>query len=151
MAKRWYIVHAYSNFEKKVADAIKEQAAAQGLDDLFDEVLLTDPVQFLPGVPDRLSTAEICAYAPEEIVRGLDLEQIDADRRESICNSAGQAELLNDAETDLNVICGLCVGHDAVFSMRSRSSCSRFQSFSAVASRAASDSAASVAASICWR
>ena len=34
MAKRWYIVHAYSNFEKKVADAIKEQAAAQGLDEL---------------------------------------------------------------------------------------------------------------------
>ena len=40
MAKRWYIVHAYSNFEKKVADAIKEQAAAQGLDDLFEEVLV---------------------------------------------------------------------------------------------------------------
>ncbi len=40
MAKRWYIVHAYSNFEKKVADAIKEQAVAQGLEDLFDEVLV---------------------------------------------------------------------------------------------------------------
>lgn len=40
MAMRWYIVHAYSNFEKKVADAIKEQAAQQGLDDLFDEVLV---------------------------------------------------------------------------------------------------------------
>lgn len=40
MAKRWYIVHAYSNFEKKVADAIKEQAAAQGLDEFFDEVLV---------------------------------------------------------------------------------------------------------------
>ena len=40
MAKRWYIVHAYSNFEKKVADAIKEQAHAQGLDDLFEEVLV---------------------------------------------------------------------------------------------------------------
>ena len=40
MAKRWYIVHAYSNFEKKVADAIKEQADAQGLADLFEEVLV---------------------------------------------------------------------------------------------------------------
>lgn len=28
---RWYIVHAYSNFEQKVADAIKEQAERQGL------------------------------------------------------------------------------------------------------------------------
>jgi len=40
MAKRWYIVHAYSNFEKKVADAIKEQAVAQGLDELFEDVLV---------------------------------------------------------------------------------------------------------------
>ena len=40
MAKRWYIVHAYSNFEKKVAESIKEQAAASGLEDLFEEVLV---------------------------------------------------------------------------------------------------------------
>ncbi len=37
---RWYIVHAYSNFEKKVADSIKEQAAASGLTDQFEEVLV---------------------------------------------------------------------------------------------------------------
>ena len=40
MAKRWYIVHAYSNFEKKVADAIREKAHQQGLDDLFEEILV---------------------------------------------------------------------------------------------------------------
>ena len=40
MAKRWYIVHAYSNFEKKVADSIKEQAAQKGLAELFEEVLV---------------------------------------------------------------------------------------------------------------
>ena len=40
MAKRWYIVHAYSNFEKKVAELIKERAKAAGLDHLFDEVLV---------------------------------------------------------------------------------------------------------------
>ena len=40
MAKRWYIVHAYSNFEKKVAEAIKERAKAAGLDHLFEEVLV---------------------------------------------------------------------------------------------------------------
>ena len=32
MAKRWYIVHAYTNFERKVADAIKERAKAAGLE-----------------------------------------------------------------------------------------------------------------------
>lgn len=40
MAKRWYIVHAYSNFEKKVADSIREKAVATGLDHLFDEILV---------------------------------------------------------------------------------------------------------------
>jgi transcription termination/antitermination protein NusG len=40
MAKRWYIVHAYSNFERKVAEAIKERAKQHGLEDQFDEVLV---------------------------------------------------------------------------------------------------------------
>ena len=40
MAKRWYIVHAYSNFEKKVAEDIKKRAEAEGLGALFDEVLV---------------------------------------------------------------------------------------------------------------
>ena len=37
---KWYIVHAYSNFEKKVADSIREQAHNQGLDDAFSEILV---------------------------------------------------------------------------------------------------------------
>ncbi len=40
MAKRWYIVHAYSNFERKVAESIKERAASAGLSDLLEEVLV---------------------------------------------------------------------------------------------------------------
>ncbi len=40
MANRWYIVHAYSNFERKVAESIKERAASAGLADLFEEVLV---------------------------------------------------------------------------------------------------------------
>ncbi len=38
--KRWYIVHAYSNFENKVAQSIKDQAAQRNLSDKFDEVLV---------------------------------------------------------------------------------------------------------------
>jgi transcriptional antiterminator NusG len=37
---RWYIVHAYTNFERKVADAIRERAKAGGLDDLFEEIVV---------------------------------------------------------------------------------------------------------------
>jgi transcriptional antiterminator NusG len=40
MAKRWYVVHVYSGFEKKIAQQIKEQAAQKGLADQFDEVLV---------------------------------------------------------------------------------------------------------------
>jgi transcriptional antiterminator NusG len=40
MTKRWYIVHAYSNFEKKVADAIRERAMAAGLEDCFEEIVV---------------------------------------------------------------------------------------------------------------
>ena len=37
---RWYIIHAYSNFEQKVADAIKESARQKGLEDHFEEVIV---------------------------------------------------------------------------------------------------------------
>jgi len=32
-----------------------------------------------------------------------------------MCNPIGQAEFLNEAKTDLNIILGLCVGHDSLF------------------------------------
>lgn len=40
MAKRWYVVHVYSGFEKKIADHIREQAAKKGLDSDFEEILI---------------------------------------------------------------------------------------------------------------
>lgn len=40
MALRWYVVHVYSGFEKKVAASIKETAMQNGLEDYFDEVLV---------------------------------------------------------------------------------------------------------------
>jgi transcription termination/antitermination protein NusG len=40
MAKRWYIIQALSNFENKVADAIREQAKYRHLDHLFKEIIV---------------------------------------------------------------------------------------------------------------
>jgi uncharacterized metal-binding protein len=47
--------------------------------------------------------------------KDYDLEQIDASRKEYMCNPAAQAGLMNKANTEFNIICGLCVGHDAIF------------------------------------
>ena len=40
MTVRWYVVHVYSGFEKKVAESIKEQARQKGMDDLIEQVLV---------------------------------------------------------------------------------------------------------------
>ncbi len=40
MAMRWYVVHVYSGFEKKVVQSIQEQVMIQGMSDLIEEVLV---------------------------------------------------------------------------------------------------------------
>ena len=37
---RWFIIHVYSGFEKKVKESIKEQAEQKGLGHLFEEILV---------------------------------------------------------------------------------------------------------------
>jgi len=40
MAMRWYVVHVYSGFEKKVSESIEEQVRQAGLEDEVDQVLV---------------------------------------------------------------------------------------------------------------
>ena len=40
MAMRWYIVQAYSNFERKVAEDIRQKVAQKKLDHLFEDVIV---------------------------------------------------------------------------------------------------------------
>ncbi len=40
MAAQWYIVQAYSNFEKRVKETLERDAAEKGLDHLFEEILV---------------------------------------------------------------------------------------------------------------
>lgn len=50
----------------------------------------------------------------------FDLERLYPDKEtEAICNPIGQAEILNQSKTDLNIILGLCIGHDALFTKHS--------------------------------
>ena len=40
MAARWYVLHVYSGFENKVAEAIKDKAGKQGLAERVEEVMV---------------------------------------------------------------------------------------------------------------
>ncbi len=60
---------------------------------------------------------------------GIEKERLGVDKQykignpeefEAACNPVLQAELLNEAKTDINVIVGLCIGHDMIFTMRSQ-------------------------------
>ncbi len=59
---RWYIVHAYTNFERKVADAIRERAKAGGLDSLFEEIVVpTEEVVEIKRGPEDSDGTEVSA------------------------------------------------------------------------------------------
>lgn len=54
--KRWYVVHAYSGFEKYVMQALQERIRLDGLDDKFGEILVpTEEVVELRGGQKRKS------------------------------------------------------------------------------------------------
>jgi len=52
---------------------------------------------------------------PKEEVGLVDSEKIHPGQFEALCNPIGQAKLLNQAGTGLNIVVGLCVGHDSLF------------------------------------
>ena len=56
MAKRWYVVHAYSGFEKKVALALKERVQRFGMEEKFGDILVpTEEVVEMRGGQKRKS------------------------------------------------------------------------------------------------
>ena len=52
---------------------------------------------------------------PKEFLRLEETQKLYSNTYEPMCNPIGQAVLLNKAQTDLNLILGLCVGHDSLF------------------------------------
>ena len=52
---------------------------------------------------------------PKEEIGLSDAEKIRPGQYEALCNPIGQAMLLNETGTGLNIALGLCVGHDSLF------------------------------------
>ncbi len=62
--------------------------------------------------------ASVCCKVgsiPKEEIGLTDEEKIHPGQFEALCSPIGQAKLLNAAGTGLNVLVGLCVGHDSLF------------------------------------
>jgi len=56
MAKRWYVVHAFSGFEKQVQRSMTERIARAGMEDMFGEILVpTEEVVEMKGGQKRRS------------------------------------------------------------------------------------------------
>ncbi len=52
---------------------------------------------------------------PKERIGVKDHQKINIGNFEPMCNPISQAEILNEAQTDFNILLGLCVGHDSLF------------------------------------
>ncbi len=71
MSKRWYVVHAYSGYEKKVAAAIKERIELNGMQEAFGEVLVpTEEVVEMRGGQKRKSERK---FFPGYVLVEMDL------------------------------------------------------------------------------
>jgi transcription termination/antitermination protein NusG len=71
MAKRWYIIHAFSNFENKVADSIREQAKHRHLDDLFEQIIV--PTEKLVNVRHGQKHATERKFFPGYVLAKMEL------------------------------------------------------------------------------
>ena len=60
---------------------------------------------------------------PKERIGVGDDQKIALGRFEAMCNPISQAEILNYAETDFNILLGLCVGHDSLVFQHSKAPC----------------------------
>jgi transcriptional antiterminator NusG len=72
MASRWYVIHVYSGFEKKVATAIREQAEQKGLNDRFDEILV--PTEEVVEVRRGAKVSSERKFFPGYVLAKMDMD-----------------------------------------------------------------------------
>ena len=72
MASRWYVIHVYSGFEKKVATAIREQAEQKSLGDRFEEILV--PTEEVVEVKRGAKVSSERKFFPGYVLIKMDLD-----------------------------------------------------------------------------
>jgi uncharacterized metal-binding protein len=108
---RWPRVQEIMDFARRIGASHLGVAHCVGLvreADLLRQILASNGF--------RVSTA-CCKVGsiPKEDIGLLDEEKIHPGEFEGLCNPIGQAELLEEVGTELNIVVGLCVGHDSLF------------------------------------
>jgi transcriptional antiterminator NusG len=105
MAMRWYVLHVYSGFEKKVASTIKEQAQQKGLAQLVEEVMV--PVDSVVEV--RKGNKKVSAerkFFPGYVLARMDLTDEtwhlvkNTPKVTGFLGAAGKPAPISDAEAD---------------------------------------------------
>lgn len=81
MAKRWYVVHAYSGFENKVARSLKERIERAGMQEKFGEVLVPseEVVEMRSGQKRKSERKFFPGYVLVQIETNLDGKAIRID------------------------------------------------------------------------
>jgi transcription termination/antitermination protein NusG len=72
MANRWYVIHVYSGFEKKVAQAIREQADQKGLAERFEQILV--PTEEVVEVKRGAKVSSERKFFPGYVLVKMDLD-----------------------------------------------------------------------------
>ena len=73
MAKRWYVLHVYSGFEEKVAEAIHDKARKQGLEDKVEEVMV--PTEKVVEVKNNKKQEKDNKFFPGYVLAKLELDE----------------------------------------------------------------------------
>ncbi len=72
MAARWYVLHVYSGFENKVAEAIRDKAGKQGLADKVEEVMV--PTEEIVEVKRGQKVNSERKFFPGYVLAKLDMD-----------------------------------------------------------------------------
>jgi uncharacterized metal-binding protein len=112
LTTRYPRVEEISQFAKKMGYKKLGIAACIGLQD--EAAILTEILE-----NRGFEVISVCCKAgatPKERIGLTPAQKIKGpDEFEAMCNPISQAEILNNAGTDFNILVGLCVGHDSLF------------------------------------
>jgi len=110
MAKRWYAVHVFSNFEKRVAETLKESVVQQGLSEEIEDILV--PVEEVIEIRRGKKVKTERRFMPGYVLVKMDMTDkaylhiIDTNRVTGFLGPQGKPSPLRDAEVNriLNVV-----------------------------------------------